>query len=462
MSSTFHYNRPQFLTLLEDFQEAVNQGNYTEKIRYDTWRKLKKLNNSVKIEYTPQRVRVLESRYDEYNGCMNDYVVFSDTTYDNGFGRFFYDTVVKKENEQMTLNAVSACDATNIAALETKADYMSDISAVAESAYSATSALNTLVDSIAYVSKDVDKSDKTSSSVTKDYIVSNSGYDYRSSDSTSINIPSLDYLGYRQTDGTWNAIASKTEMEDRLDRLEVELQRKVDKAEDKCVKENDTMMKGFNFDFGPCTNDNVRMSMYGMAVKNASGNWVSYDANNKSIMNVDILNFDGAKFMYKMPVAIKDVAIGDVVIHARKPMFVTAVDNTNGTITAVDPVDGEVKDIMLTQSPFGFNFATKVVSLFGNFADAPTADQPFGNMLPFLMMSEGKDMDPMMMFMMMNCQGIGTTDMFSNPMMMYFLMKDNKDFDPMMLMCLSMAPGFTAHKHTCNCGKQVDKPATQI
>ena len=48
-------------------------------------------------------------------------------------------------------------------------------------------------------------------------------------------------------------------------------------------------------------------------------------------------------------------------------------------------------------------------------------------MLPFIMMGEDKDIDPMMMMFMMN--GGQGFDM-SNPMMMYMLMKDkNSTFD---------------------------------
>ena len=34
--------------------------------------------------------------------------------------------------------------------------------------------------------------------------------------------------------------------------------------------------KIFNFDFGPLKSDNVRMSMYGLAVKNRDGNYVAW------------------------------------------------------------------------------------------------------------------------------------------------------------------------------------------
>ena len=201
-------------------------------------------------------------------------------------------------------------------------------------------------------------------------------------------------------------------------------------------KKGNKKMKAFNFDFGPCTNDNIRMSMYGLAVKNAAGTWVSYNPESKEIIDVDVFNFDGGKFLYKMPVAIKDIKAGDVVVHARKAMFVVAIGDNS--LTAVDPQAGEKKEILLTKSPFGFDFATRVVSLFNMTSDAPTPDAPFGNMLPFLMLSENDgefDMNTMLMLSMMG--GQGGMDFTKNPMMMYFLMKDTKNMDeilPLMFM----------------------------
>lgn len=199
-------------------------------------------------------------------------------------------------------------------------------------------------------------------------------------------------------------------------------------------KENNTM-KGFNFDFGPCTGDTVRMSMYGIAVKNTAGIWVSYNAKDKSIIDVDVFNFDGGKYMFKMPVAISDVMIGDVIIHNRVPMFVTDITADN-KIVAVDVRAGEEKSVIPTTNMFGFNFITKIVSMFNALGDAPTPEAPFGNMLPFLMMNDGEDFDPMLMFMM--TQGTGGSDMFSNPMMMYFLMKDKDNMSDMLPMMMMM------------------------
>lgn len=205
-------------------------------------------------------------------------------------------------------------------------------------------------------------------------------------------------------------------------------------------KKGNKKMKAFNFDFGPCTTDNIRMSMYGLAVKNANGTWVSYNPESKEIIDVDIFNFDGGKFLYKMPVAIKDIAPGMIIVHNRKAMFVIEVGDSG--ITVVDPQAGEEKKILPTKNCFNFNFYTRVVSLFDFFMkspeNAPSAENPFGNMLPFLMISENSgefDMNTMLMLSMMG--GQGGMDFSKNPMMMYFLMKDSKNADdllPLMLM----------------------------
>lgn len=249
------------------------------------------------------------------------------------------------------------------------------------------------------------------------------------------------YVKYYDYDGSERRVTYERK-DSSYEHLKADVENK--KKENK-EKEN---MKGFNFDFGPCTNDNVKMSIYGLAVQNNAGVWVSYNAKSGELIDVDILNFDGRKFMFKMPVAIKDIKVGDIVVHNRIPMFVISVENG---ITAIDPRAGEEKKIIPTTNMFGFNFVTKVVSMFNAVGQAPTPDAPFGNMLPFMLMSEdNKDIDPMMLMLMMNSGNATGFDM-SNPMMLYFLMgKDGKSSDmlPLMFMMNQQAQV----KPTCNCG----------
>lgn len=214
-------------------------------------------------------------------------------------------------------------------------------------------------------------------------------------------------------------------------------------------KENNIMK--FNFDFGPVNPSLVRMSMYGLAVKNKSGTWVSYNASSGEIMDVDVFNFDGAKFLYRMPVAIKDIAVGDIVIHNGAPMFVIWIPKDGKTLTVVDTVNGERKEIMLPRSPFGFNFATKVVNFMGNMMTSANEDSPFGNMWMLMAMSdegEGKDMNDMLPFLMMNNAASG----MDNNMLMCMLLcknKGNSDLLPWVLMSQSMN---AAPAHECKCG----------
>ena len=208
-------------------------------------------------------------------------------------------------------------------------------------------------------------------------------------------------------------------------------------------------MKGFNFDFGPMNNNVVRMSVYGMAVKNKVGTWVSYDAKAGEIMDVDVFNFEGSKFMYKMPVAINDVAVGDIIVHMSVPMFVIGKAEDGKAVIAVDPVSGERKEIMLTKSPFGFNFVTKVVNCLGNAFNAD-ANNPFGNLGLMMMLSEDgngvKDMLPLMLM----ANG-GNIDM-SNPLMMYALMSGDGKLSDMLPFMLMMNANKPAVVHECHCG----------
>ena len=243
---------------------------------------------------------------------------------------------------------------------------------------------------------------------------------------------------------------TSSKIEANLDEMIDKLCKQIDNKE----KENNEMKFG-NFDFGP-VDSSVRMSLYGMAIKNASGTYVAYDESSKSIMDVDILNFEGAnKFIYKVPVALKEVRCGDVIIHARKPMFVQAA-YADGRFKVLDVFDGEEKTIVPARSPFGFDFMTKVVS-FVNFTNADSAN-PFGNLLPLMLLNDGnaKDNDALLMMALMG------NNFTSNPMMMYMLMnKDGKNNDILPFLLMGNC-GFGAQPtgcsgncscHQCSCDK---------
>lgn len=388
MVTNKYWTREHLREAMDDFSADFKNKKYSEKIEYELWRKIRNVKTPI-ISYNNTVVNIFEG----YNHTPENWEkIASFKIYDWGFGRFLYDNYFNEEVK----NNMSSISATNNSA--------SNI---------ATTATNTTVDTTlnGYIN----------TGIAVDSIKVDSYGNMHWSDRTAIDtyattsqVNSCDICYHKNKCD--NCYYAKKANENKNDEGEK------------------TKMKGFNFDFGPCTNDQVRMSMYGLAIKNASGEWVSY--NDGQVVNVDVLNFDGAKYMFKMPVAVKDIAVGDIVIHNRVPMFVESVENG---IHVVDIRAGEKKEILPTTNMFGFNFVTKIVSLFNVFQSSPTPDQPFGNMLPFLMLNgeDGKamDSDAMLMFMMMQNQN-GSTNIFANPMMLYFLMKDKggNDILPWMLM----------------------------
>ena len=228
----------------------------------------------------------------------------------------------------------------------------------------------------------------------------------------SSNIITIDTDSTVKWCGISNANANKVDierLEQEIDKLKVEIKNK--------EKEDKNM---FDFDFGKVNSDAIRLSAYGIAVKNASNVWVSYDAKSEQIINVDILNISGNNLLYKIPVAFSQVKTGDTIIHARKPMFIVDFTEDHKAFIAVDIMAGEEKTIIPCKSPFVFDFVTKVVSIM-DFGPAPDSTNPFGNMLPLLLMGDYKKLDPMMMYF---CMGMGSNNQQINPMMMYMLMGD--------------------------------------
>ena len=193
----------------------------------------------------------------------------------------------------------------------------------------------------------------------------------------------------------------------------------------------------FNFDFGPASSNQFRMSPYGLAVRTQANGWVAYNAKTGDLMDVDILNFDISKMIYKMPVALAAIKPGDILMHGSKPVFVREVATGGNTVRVIDYTNATVADILPVKSPFGFNFFTKVCPLFNFDQASANSDNPFGNMLPFLMLNGEKDgsFDPTLLFMASAMNG-GNMDFASNPMMLYCLMnrQDKGDILPFLMM----------------------------
>lgn len=222
-----------------------------------------------------------------------------------------------------------------------------------------------------------------------------------------------------------------------VDNLKAQIENiKTNISENKKEKEDMNFFK--NFEFGPVKNDTVRLSPYGLAVKNLDNSWVAYDAASDSIIDVDVFNFEGKNLIYKIPAAPHTIHAGDMIVHQGKAMYVLSdVCEGDTCVSVIDSRAGESKEILFTKSPFGFTFVTKLVSLLDMSGIGANTDSPFGNLLPLAMMGD-KDCDAGTMMAMMMMMNNGNCDFdMSNPMMMYALMSgDNKD---MLLSMMLMA-----------------------
>ena len=183
----------------------------------------------------------------------------------------------------------------------------------------------------------------------------------------------------------------------------------------KKYKKNDTMkMPTMNFDFGPFTEPGVvALSPYGIAVRSSKGEYLTYNAVTGATIDVTGFTFDFQKMIYKMPAAIKDLRAGDMVLHRGKPMYVQSVEEDG--IHCIDILNSEAKVIVPVTNMFGFNFVTKVVSLMNFNAAQPSAENPFGNLMPFMMMSSvmGDDSDNDFSKMMMMSMMMGGSNPFA-------------------------------------------------
>lgn len=375
--------KEQIQLLLKDFASDVEDGLYSVRIPYKEWKYLKQ-SEELWITITDD---IKHWEWGTIKICRPDRSgeVYSHEVHDNGFGDFLFDTYFKYGGDSIPMTKTTISNGT-----------------------------------ITYAQTD---------SAHNGYYIT-----YGTSLGGKLNID-FDYA----------SSSDVKNIKERVDTLESVLATKEDKKTTYPNKEDKENKKMLNFDFGPCNSNNIKMSVYGLAVKNTVGAYVSYDAKNDTIIDVDILNFEGAKYLYKMPVAIKDVKAGDIVIHAGKPMFVTKIGDNAKSLHVVDPISGEKKEVMLTRSPFGFDFATKIVNFLGDFmAPCANADNPFGNMW-MLMLADGKnnsfaDIAPLML-MSQNSGDI-------NPMMMYFALSGNGKSDNLLPFLFMMNSG----KHTCNCG----------
>ena len=226
-------------------------------------------------------------------------------------------------------------------------------------------------------------------------------------------------------------------------------------------KEKKSMFEGMlkNLRFGKA--DNVKMSIYGPAVREGvSGDtWIAFDKSKEQWVDVPhevVLDIP----LFEMPVAKDNIQIGDFIYHAGIGVGWVRVidfdDEVNYFIEAEDPSNHEIIKILPTRNMFGFDFYTKLIIPFdmGSTFGGASASNPFG-MLPMLMMMSDKSKsssgDNSMLMAIMMMQN-GTMDFTSNPMMLYALMGDKGgDNSILMAMLMSQMMQGAPTKSACDC-----------
>lgn len=180
----------------------------------------------------------------------------------------------------------------------------------------------------------------------------------------------------------------------------------------------------------------VVMSIYGPAFPTAENEdeYIAYSKKDDEWIDVSPMIFDrDIALFYAMPVAKDNLSIGDFIFH--NGGWVRVVDFDQFLRPVVEtPKTKTVNTILATKNMFGFDFYTKLVSPFGDMMDCASADKPFGNILPFMLLQDSNSADLLPMLLLSQGGKLDT----SNPMMLYFLMKDGKNSDILPFLMMGM------------------------
>ena len=139
------------------------------------------------------------------------------------------------------------------------------------------------------------------------------------------------------------------------------------------------------FDFGPMNDGNVMYSPYGLAFRNSNNQYLTYNPTTKKTTDVTGLTIDLEGLIYKVPVGLNSVKPGDIIVHNGKPVCVEGIEDHS--VICVDIENSELKTVIPPTNIFGFNYVTKITPLFNLGSMNPSEDNPFGNIMPYLLFS---------------------------------------------------------------------------
>ena len=143
------------------------------------------------------------------------------------------------------------------------------------------------------------------------------------------------------------------------------------------------------FDFGPINDGNVMYSPYGLAFRNSNNQYLTYNPTTKKTTDVTGLTIDLEGLIYKVPVGLNSIKPGDTIIHNGKPICVEGIEDHS--VICVDIENSELKTVIPPTNIFGFNYVTKITPLFNLGSANPSEDNPFGNIMPYLLFSSLTD-----------------------------------------------------------------------
>ena len=201
-------------------------------------------------------------------------------------------------------------------------------------------------------------------------------------------------------------------------------------------KEKNTMFENVfkGFEFGKAQ---VKTSIYGPAFR-CGDTYVSYDKKVENYVDVTELLLDIESMNYKMPIAASAVAVGDYILHQHKWVRVLKILK-GGRLEVEDMQERQVVTILPLKNVFGFEFYTKLFCFADNLFGEVNAENPFGNLLPLMLMSKDSKNDNLLPLMLMS-GGFNGGNAQMNPLMMYALM-GNKGNDNTLLMLMMMNGG---------------------
>lgn len=229
-------------------------------------------------------------------------------------------------------------------------------------------------------------------------------------------------------------------------------------------KENTKMnTKFFDAQFGKV--DDVAMSIYGATFKTVGTDGlarsIAYDPTTQEYIDVpnEMIIAKGS-YCYAMPCTADNLHIGEYIRHNGAWARVIDVDDA-ARIVVEKIATREIATILPVRSVFGYSFYTKLITPFqSGFATADAA-HPFGDILPLLMMGDGKMDDMLPLMLTMGQKGSTVFDGSNQMMLMMMLMNDKDDKNDknsdmfkmmaMMSMFSQVKPVVKTDAHYCEC-----------